>query len=318
MKNTYTIKQQPSDFVVKERITWKHGYGEYYYYWLTKTDYTTAKALQVLSNKFSVPLKFFSFAGNKDKVAITKQLISVKGKKIPEWEGEQIALEFVGRGASPISLGTNKGNHFAIVVRNIEVLPTISPSFVNYFGDQRFSENNEVVGKALLKRDWQGALVLLREQKRVTPAMDDALARQPHNVIDALRAIGKNGLRFFVHAYQSQLWNELAAECVKRSIKVKKLPILGFGSDPHDAHVQELIGIILQKEGINERDFINKQVPELTVEGAVREVYAQANNLTISGLSPDELNAGKHKVKLTFDLDSGCYATEFIRQNFST
>ena len=69
----YKIKQLPEDFIVKE-ISHVNPQlnGQYAYFILKKTNLTTIDALQILSNKFKIPLKNFGFAGNKDKKAVTE------------------------------------------------------------------------------------------------------------------------------------------------------------------------------------------------------------------------------------------------------
>jgi tRNA(Glu) U13 pseudouridine synthase TruD len=59
-----------------------------------------------------------------------------------------------------------------------------------------------------------------------------------------------------------------------------------------------------------------KEFPELSSEGTERDVFAEAQKLSIGELEGDELNPGRKKVKLSFVLQPGSYATEFVRQLF--
>ena len=72
----------------------------------------------------------------------------------------------------------------------------------------------------------------------------------------------------------------------------------------------------MEKEEIDYRDFIIKQMPELTSEGNSRKVFAEVKKLKIGKLEKDELNKGKNKVKIKFFLDKGCYATMLIKNMF--
>ena len=97
-----------------------------------------------------------------------------------------------------------------------------------------------------------------------------------------------------------------------------KIPIAGFGTEfkDYDAIIEKIINKIMDDEGLCLRDFIIRRIPELSSEGGIREMYAEAKNLKIGKLEDDELNKGKKKIKISFILDKGCYATEFIKQLF--
>ena len=119
----HQIKRLPQDFIVKEISNLKiKENGQYAYYLLKKTSYTTIDALQVLSDKFKIPLKNMGFAGNKDKNAITEQKISIfrGSKNFENAKFNNIGLKYIGNGKEPISLGDLKGNEFTIIIRNLD------------------------------------------------------------------------------------------------------------------------------------------------------------------------------------------------------
>ena len=300
----YKIKQVPEDFKVKEiiKIDVKEK-GSYCYFLLKKKNYTTVKAIEQIANVFGKRFKDFGFAGTKDKKAVTEQMVSAKGiskARIEKIDLKDIEIEFKGYGDEPISLGDLEGNEFEIVVRNIENKPEIKKRFVNYFGEQRFSVNNAETGKAIIKKDFKKAVELILENEGdYEKDVEEYLESNENDYVGALRKIKLKILKMFVHAYQSRLWND----AVKDNLDKEEIPIIGFGTDS-DLY-----------EGINQRDFIIKQIPELSSEGGIRKVYAEAKDLVAGELEKDELNQGK-KIKLKFKLDKGCYATEFIKQNF--
>lgn len=83
-----------------------------------------------------------------------------------------------------------------------------------------------------------------------------------------------------------------------------KLPIIGF-----DTETTKEVNEILKKEGIKLRDFIIKEIPELTSEGTTRELFVEIRDLKINDIETSYL--------LSFSLPKGSYATEVIRQMFS-
>ena len=295
----YVIKQIPEDFIVEESIDVKKtASGKYTYFWLKKTNYTTLQAIKYLSKKFNLSLKFFGFAGNKDKNAVTTQLISIaNGKKEMCFETNKLSLRFYSLGDRPISLGFNKGNKFTITVRNLDVIPRVKSGFINFFGEQRFSKFNVDIGRALVKGDIKKANELIKQSK----GMD-------------VQHTNKKLLKLFINAYQSFLWNKCVVEAIKNNLDLKVFPIIGFATTLEKKE-KEIIEKILKDENISPRDFIIRSFPELSQEGDLRDIFCEAKDL-IYEIENDELNKGKKKLILKFSLSKGCYATEFIKQLF--
>ncbi|MBI5065309.1 tRNA pseudouridine(13) synthase TruD [Candidatus Woesearchaeota archaeon] len=299
---SYKLKQIPEDFVVNEIFNFKSESGPYGVFLLKKTCYTTTRAIRIVSRFVSTSLKNIGYAGLKDKNAVTTQYISIKNCK-KEVKIDNLKTEFLGNRKEPISLGDHQGNHFEITVRNIKEKPEIKAEFINYFGEQRFSINNVEIGKAMLKKEWVKACELIN-QKEVTRYLQE----NPNNPIDAIKLLPIKINKLFIAAYQSYLWN---ATLQTLNSKPQTLMVPGFGVEINEKMLE-----LMKQDGITERDFIIREIPQLTLEGVERKVFVQAKNLETSELLDDELNKGKKKIVLKFDLPNGCYATEFVRQLF--
>ena len=308
------IKQVPSDFIVKETSSVSvSDHGPYTYFKLKKTNYTTNAALQAISKITRIPRKFFGYAGNKDRHAITEQICSVKGrisnKKLPD-----IIVEVIGKGQKPISLGDLDENHFEIIVRDIEKRPTKVSKVVNFFDTQRFgrNENNHKVGKFILQRKLKEAVDLIDNDD-----MLESLQKQPKEYIGALRKIPRKILSIYIHAYQSYIWNKCVAQYLEKCKNPKlDFPIVGYSTEFEDDLIEDICLTELKKEEINQRDFITRQLPELCSEGTYRKIISAVNDLEIGDLKDDELNSGKKKIKICFSLNPGCYATLVIKNMF--
>jgi len=222
---------------------------------------------------------------------------------------QDIQITYLGQSAKPVSLGELEGNYFEITVRNIKSVPKINSKFINLFGAQRFSKNNAEIGKSIVKKDFKKAIELLSESTgEVEQEVKNYLQNKPTDFVGALRTIPKPILKIYISAYQSKLWNTMALQAeTKDSIT---LPLIGFGTTGKRD--------ILYDEGITPREFIIKEIPEISSEGTERSLYATAEELEIEKLEEDELNKGQKKVLLKFKLGKGSYATEFIRQSFET
>ena len=329
---SYLLKTIPEDFFVREIINLDFDdSGGFSYYCLKKINLSTAEAVEIISKKLYINRKFINYAGAKDKKAVTEQSISIKSGPQKNFDFENLKLEFLGRGEERINLGSSIGNYFEIVVRNIDKKPEKISKFVNYFDDQRFSSKNVEIGRAIVKKEFEKAAeFILESDRKYGPMIKDYLEENKKNFIGALRLIDRKILRMFVHAYQSYLWNLCISEnfehykyneieCSMGKLKVPveetgelSFPIIGFGTEDNGT-VDEILG----REKITRRDFIIREIPELSSEGTEREVFAEIKNLEIGKMEDDDLNEGKKKIKISFELGKGSYATMAIKQIFS-
>jgi tRNA pseudouridine13 synthase len=327
----YKIKQLPEDFLVMETPSFDiKEKGDYTYFLLEKRNYNTEHIIGELSEQFRIARKFFGFAGNKDKNAITKQYVSVKGK-VHDFEKRDYAIKVVGYGDLPISLGDLKGNRFEIVVRYIESLPKKTDFAINYFDEQRFGKANVDIGFSLLKNDFKKAASLID--------IEDVKRYLELNKTDFLGAIKKapfKTIQMYIHAAQSFLWNDAACEYVKikskkyfsceyshgvfvfpeKKIENIRIPLLSFDTEFEDKKIEEIYSAILKKHGLSLRDFIIRSFPDITPPGAERDLILEVKNLVFGKLEKDELNENMKKCKVSFELGKGSYATIVIRKMF--
>jgi len=327
MSNEYIIKQQPEDFVVKEISNVKLGNdGEYLVFRMRKKDYTTEKAVQQIADSLHIDRKRIGYAGAKDSKAITEQSISIKGVgkgKVESLSLKDIDLEFLGHGKEPISLGDLEGNSFEVIVRNIKKKPKIVNRVVNYFGEQRFSKNNAEIGKAIIKKDFKKAVDRIldsigRDEEKVM----EHLKKNKDDFVGALKKMPWKTLNMYIHAYQSKIWNETARELLEKKHSPTlnsgaiKLPLIGFATEIQNKAVKKIIDRILQNEDVTQNDFVIRAIPDLSSAGNERDLYVEVKDMTIGELEDDELNQGKKKVRISFSLGKGSYATEVIKALF--
>ncbi|MDG6985873.1 MAG: tRNA pseudouridine(13) synthase TruD [Nitrososphaerota archaeon] len=174
-----------------------------------------------------------SYGGLKDSVATASQYVtptSVKSERPERISREKFSAELVGYVPKPLTRGSVVGNRFEIVLRDCcdeigaraeEALDAARRRRVpNYFGLQRFGAGGagtHVVGKALVKRDFEGAVKLLMGagEGRRHPSPEDAersvareLDRHPGEWIRAMRAVSVRLRRLYVQAYQSYIFNK--------------------------------------------------------------------------------------------------------------
>jgi len=172
------IRQRVEDFVVNEvyadRFT---SEGRYQLIKVTKTDTETHHMARDLSRRLQISQRRISWAGTKDKRAVTTQRMSIDSIQLAEPVSfGTVVAEPIGRSDRPISLGDLDGNDFVITVRAVEGPQNKVTSAVggiveetrnarglpNFFGIQRFGSIrpvNHIVGRALDDGDLERAVM---------------------------------------------------------------------------------------------------------------------------------------------------------------
>lgn len=318
----YKLKQIPEDFVVEERMGLKVvPKGPYLMYRLTKKEENTDHIAEMIANALNIKRKDIGYAGLKDRCAVTSQYISIKyynKNKVNRLFFNKCQLSFLGYTKEPISLGDHEGNQFVLVVRNLDKNMEVKQvkKYINLFGEQRFSTMNAGIGKMIVKKDFKGAIgAIMSTNPRYRDSIDESLAENPSGYVNALRRIPFKILRLYVSSYQSLLWNKTAEQLIssKRNLDI---PLPGFSTEWRDKNIEKIQKDILEKEQVKLRDFICREIPELSIEGQTRALWARVKSLKIGKKEPDELNEGKWKISMSFTLGKGCYATVFIEQLF--
>ena len=157
------LKQQASDFKVTEDLGYAlSGDGEHIFLELEKTNLNTAFVAEQLARFCRLPLRQVTYAGRKDKYAVTRQWfgLHVPGKASFNWdeftlEGTRIIQ--VQRHNKKLRTGQLKGNTFEITLRAVTDTDAVihrlhqaaRSGVPNYYGSQRFgiqrvSENGEI------------------------------------------------------------------------------------------------------------------------------------------------------------------------------
>ena len=333
----YTLKQVPADFVVCERssVTFEKQ-GVYVYFELVKEGWNTIDLIRKIALFLGVAEREIGFAGIKDKQAVTKQFCSVRANflgKLEQLKINGVTIRVVGYGNEPIRMGNLQGNAFVITIRNLDSgeMPALVDVVPNYFDEQRFSENNVAIGRYLLRKEFGAAAELIDRFE-----VREYLLKAPQDAVGALKKVSLRLLKLYTNAYQSFIWNRaLSGYILRRGKNVyeneyslgilrfaanladfsgMKIPLVGFNqTESEDVLVQEIVSGVLKEEGLSQQHFVIKQIPELSLEGEMREAVVCVQDLAIGKLLDDELNTGKKKCMVSFFLPKGSYATMTIR-----
>jgi len=157
------LRAEPEDFQVDEVLGFAPaGRGEHLFVRIRKRARTTEQVAGMLARAAGVPKNAVSYAGMKDKWAVTQQWFSVH---LPGRDAD-LALGPLDEGVEIIELarhdkklrrGVLKGNRFRLRLREVAVQPSLLSQRLariarwgvpNYFGEQRFGRDGDNVEQA--------------------------------------------------------------------------------------------------------------------------------------------------------------------------
>ncbi len=190
------LRDRPEDFRVREREAFgadlrdldaEVGSYPHLVFRATLRSWDTNDFASALSTELEVSRERISWAGTKDKHAVTTQLFSVKydDNELPELDEAEI--EPIGRAGRPVLFGDLIGNEFELVVRDAEHPENAKPiaaelrrfnagdestesdagtdgniGVPNYFGQQRFGSMRPIthrVGLDIVRGEFESAAV---------------------------------------------------------------------------------------------------------------------------------------------------------------
>ncbi|MFO2967430.1 tRNA pseudouridine(13) synthase TruD [Legionella pneumophila serogroup 1] len=320
--STATFKLCPEDFQVNELFEGQFsGEGEHIVLKIEKKGLTTEEVVKSLARLINKPIKLISYAGLKDKQALTTQWLSIhapgeviEGIETLEAPGWKI-LECT-RHNKKLRPGFLSGNHFTITLRNVsnetDLIHRIEQiklkGVPNYFGEQRFGRD----GGNLIKAEE----ILVQGRK-----VKDRFLK---------------GMYF--SAARSWLYNLILSRRVKESSW--NLPLLGdviqlVGSNSVFVNDKSMDEQLLQR--IGEKDVSpasplpgrSKNLVKGTALQIINEVYAEwsawLDGLEKNGLEeawranilyPEQIEyrINQGTVELSFVLPAGAYATVVLRE----
>ncbi|MFK8330245.1 tRNA pseudouridine(13) synthase TruD [Pseudomonas sp. BJa5] len=172
------LKATAEDFQVDEVLDIPlSGNGEHLWLWVEKRDLNTEEAARRLARAAGVPLRNISYAGLKDRQALTRQWFSLHlpGKADPDLaaaENETLSILKRTRHSRKLQRGAHSANGFTLRLTGLNAekaaldarLEQLRRQGVpNYFGTQRFGHDGGNIHDA---RDW-AARQALPEQRNV-------------------------------------------------------------------------------------------------------------------------------------------------------
>jgi len=158
-------KTCPEDFQVEEIPAYEAcGEGEHLFVEIEKINLTTPEAASLLAKAANLPESSPSWAGLKDKVALCRQTLCLPAQAenaLLEFSNPALRILSMKRHRNKLRTGHLKANRFQIVLRQLDNVSAavlcfeqlLKTGFPNFFGQQRFGQDNLRRGFALLKQE---------------------------------------------------------------------------------------------------------------------------------------------------------------------
>ncbi|MCI0701197.1 MAG: tRNA pseudouridine(13) synthase TruD [Planctomycetia bacterium] len=143
------LKQQPEDFRVEELTdATPADVGEFAFYRLDKTGWTTPDALAAIRRRWKIDWRRLSYGGLKDRHAVTSQHLTIARGPKRNLSHERITLTYLGQRSEPFTASNIRANRFTITLRAMSdnavslaesaLREVADAGLPNYFDDQRF------------------------------------------------------------------------------------------------------------------------------------------------------------------------------------
>ena len=164
----------PEDFLVEEILDFApEGQGEHLWLWIEKRGLTTLEVVRHLARACEVTQRAVGYSGMKDRIAVTRQWLSVHlpGREGPEDLAARLAAQGVlvleqTRHPRKLKRGVHRGNRFSLVITGAAVqAPGLEARWEwlcrhgapNGFGPQRFGPEGRNLerAQAVLARGWR-------------------------------------------------------------------------------------------------------------------------------------------------------------------
>lgn len=319
---TATLRASPADFFVEEQLGFTPtGSGEHCWLWIEKENLNTADAAQLLAKFAGVPERDVSYAGLKDRNAVTRQWFSLhlinKVVDWNQWPHADMRLLNITRHDRKLRRGAHRGNRFELTLRNvsgdIDALHArlnliVTAGVPNYFGEQRFGRDGRNIENA---QRWLAAGMPKRQRHQVS-LMLSSLRSWLFNEVLAARVAGHtwntalNGEIYMLDGTSSVFTQVLDDTLIER---LNSGDIHLSGPLPGRASNVVVADDVAAIEAAVLATF-SSEVAGLEQAGLTAE--RRALRLLPRDLTGEDLGAGNWR--LCFTLPRGCFATSLVRE----
>jgi tRNA pseudouridine13 synthase len=319
---TAVLKATAEDFQVDEVLDIPlSGDGEHLWLWVEKRGLNTEEAARRLAKAAGVPLRTVSYAGLKDRQALTRQWFSIQlpGKADPDMssaENDTLKILDSKRHKRKLQRGAHAANGFTLRLTQLHAdkaaldarLEAIRLAGIpNYFGAQRFGHEGGNLGEARHYAERQA----LPEQRNVRSRLLSTARSYLFNQVLAARVADGSWQRaqpgdLLAFTDSRSFFPAAEADCSDPRLAILDLhptgPQWGEGESPASGATAALENSIAQRESS-----LCNWLIKARMEHERRILRLPIGRLTWHYPEPDIL-------QLEFVLPAGCFATALVRE----
>ncbi|WP_261259263.1 tRNA pseudouridine(13) synthase TruD [Alishewanella sp. BS5-314] len=313
------IRTEPADFQVVEELNFEpSGSGEHLLLQIEKTGQNTQFIARELARLTGLRVRDISYAGLKDRHAVTTQWFCFKWPIKQElawqsWQLEGSRILQVVRHYRKLRLGALKRNHFSLRLRQVSDsagllarLPLLAEGVPNYYGEQRFGINGGNLalaerlfgGESIPDRQLRG-LALSASRSFLFNQVIAGRIRRGHFARllpgDVVQLAGSGSI-FVVDQVTPELEQRLSAQDIHLTA-----PLVGLGK-----------AMVTAEAALLEQQLL---APWHAWQQALELLRVQAGRRSMRVI-PEQLRASVEQdaVVLQFALPAGCFATSVLRE----
>lgn len=330
-KSTGLLRSTMSDFKVFEQLPFEPcSGGEHLLIHIRKTGRNTVDVARELSKYFKVQDKLVSYAGLKDRFAITEQWFGVHLPGLDKYDLSDMRIEGVevlsyDRHNKKLRIGALTGNNFELTLREVTDIEALQQAWLNiiangvpnYFGEQRFGIEGGNINKAI--KLFAGDMKVKDKKKRgfyLSAARsylfnDVVSQRIEHDYFNTLI----DGDVCMLAGTQSVFLAEEVDHALLDRLTEKDIDITApmWGAGELMSKGQTLR---FEQQIADNHDEISKGLPKFGLKQERRRIRLNlsAPSLSVTDETIDESGVSKSTVALKFFLSAGCYATTILRE----
>jgi len=324
------LRSKISDFHVVEILPFVPcGEGEHLFVHIRKTGANTLFVARELAKYFEVKEQLVSYAGLKDRFAITEQWfgVHVPGKQdynLADLNIEGVEILSYKRHNKKLRTGALSGNRFELILREVTAVKAftqrwqqiVEQGVPNYFGEQRFGIDGGNIERALglfsgqkVKDKKKRGIYLSAARSHIfNCVLNERIEQQCFDKIavgDVLMLAGTQSV-FNLDEIDSTIKQRF----IDKDVDITA-PMWGAG----ELRTSGAPLVLEQKIAEQNQEFC-EGLPRFGLKQERRRIRLTVSDTDIELLSPAELPAEENKnaVKISFFLPAGCYATTVLRE----
>jgi len=328
-ESTGILRSQISDFKVYEQLPYLPcGEGEHLFVHIRKTGANTIFVARELAKYFAVKEQLVSYAGLKDRFAVTEQWFGVHVPGKQEYNLDDLAIEGVEvlsykRHNKKLRTGALTGNRFELILRDVTAIKVLTERWQkivdqgvpNYFGEQRFGIDGGNIERALslfsgqkVKDKKKRGIYLSAARSHIfNGVINERINQQSFDQVAVGDVLMLAGTQSVFHL--DEMDETIKQRFIDKDIDITA-PMWGAGELMTSAEP-----LVLEQKVAQQHDEFCQGLPRFGLKQERRRIRLSISDTDIE-LMPEQEgnNTVNNAVKISFFLPAGCYATTVLRE----